>query len=120
MKISDLINFVDVVKPNAFSDAVKLSWINEVEGKIWCEIYLRDASSFVPHTQTSGTDLTVKPPHHKMYSEYLSAMIDFANGEYDKYENSMAMFNDSFKAYMRWYALTFRPADVARESEVAL
>ena len=111
MKISNLIALVDSVKPNAFSEGIKISWLNDVWGKVWTEIYLRDSADFVPYVKGEDAELTLKPPHNKMFVTYLSAMIDFHNGEYDKYQNTMAAFNDEFSAYMRWYALTERPAD---------
>ena len=38
-------------------------------------------------------------------------MIDFANGEYDRYQATAGMFNSHFADFMRWYALNVRPAD---------
>ena len=59
----------------------------------------------------TGIVLAVRPPHDKLYSAYLTAMIDFGNGEYNKYQNSMQLFNLAFGEYARWYADHFRPAD---------
>ena len=59
----------------------------------------------------TGVELAVRPPHDKLYAAYLTAMIDFANGEYNKYQNSMQLFNLAFGEYARWYADNFRPAD---------
>ena len=111
MKISDLIVLVDIVKPNSFSKKTKISWLNDVEGMVWTQIYLRDPVDFVGYDDVVDKELGVKPPHHRIYSSYLCAMIDFANGEYDKYQNTMVQFNEQFGAYSRWYALNFRPAD---------
>ena len=61
-------------------------------------------SSFTRSSQTA-------PPHDKLYPAYLAAMIDFANGDYDRYQATAAMFNSHFGDYMRWYAQTLRPAD---------
>lgn len=60
-----------------------------------------------------GTDtvLLVPFPHDKLYRSYLCAMIDFANGEIDKYNNAMMMFNKQFSEFTEWYARTYRPAD---------
>ena len=59
--------------------------------------------------------MLVRPPHDKLYRSYLTAKIDFANGEYDKYANTAMMFNSDFGEFMRWFALTYRPADTHRE-----
>ena len=55
--------------------------------------------------------LLVRPPHDKIYAAYVIAQIDFANGEYNKYENSVRMFNAYWGEYCRWFSRTFRPAD---------
>ena len=57
------------------------------------------------------TVLLVPPPHDKIYAAYVVAQIDFANGEYNKYNNSYAMFNLYWGEYCRWYSRNFRPAD---------
>lgn len=59
----------------------------------------------------SETELIARPPHDKLYGAYVVAQIDFANGEYNKYQNSMQMFNAYWSEYARWYARIFRPAD---------
>lgn len=58
----------------------------------------------------SEFELLVPPPHDKIYWVYLSALIDFANGEYNKYENTMQMFNAYFGEYLRWYATKYHPS----------
>lgn len=58
-----------------------------------------------------STELLVSAPYHKIYYTYIMAMIDFANGEYNKYQNSMALFNSFFDCFTRWYAQNYRPAD---------
>lgn len=59
----------------------------------------------------TGIELMVRPPHDKLYAAYLEAQIDFANGEYNKYQNSMQMFNGYFGEFCRWFSRNFRPAD---------
>ena len=60
-------------------------------------------------------ELLAQPPHDKIYWAYLTAMIDFANGEYNKYQNTMQVFNSFFSEFMRWFALNYHPADTHME-----
>jgi hypothetical protein len=118
MKVSDVIAYCDEIKPNAFSDAVKISWINEVEGMVQISVMLLDPSEVLSYTSDdTGVTLLVAPPHDKLYKSYLCAMIDYANGEYDKYTNAMALFNAHWGEYMRWYAQRYRPADGCAEAK---
>lgn len=116
MKISELMAFVDAVKPNAFPTSAKVAWLNEVEGMVWTEVMLLSPLEFKPYIYDESTgegdsDLLVAPPHSKLYNVYLSAMIDFYNGEYDKYQNGITLFNAHYNEFMSWYALHYRPAD---------
>lgn len=107
MKLNECIQRVDAVKPNAFSDSDKTAWISEVEGMVQTEIQhiQPDAEGFVVYAYPGNQldTLLVEPPHDKLYPLYLAAMIDFANGEYANYQNSMAMFNAAWDEYAKWY-----------------
>ena len=113
MKIKDVIAYVDAIKPNAFPDEVKVQWINEVEGFIQTDVMLLDILDVIQYRSPDDhdTELLVKPPHAKIYYAYLTAMVDFANGEYNKYSNTMMMYNEFISEYMIWYADHYRPAD---------
>lgn len=195
MKISELITYIDAVKPNSFTTDTKVLWLNEVEGLFMADVMLLDTEdiqtyhyvysstyttagisfpteetmllpersdfhiggtvvvadlvthaannsatereildisddgltlTFADDTFTVGlaldsagtltfdgslTELLVPPPHDNIYRTYLGAMIDYANGEYDRYNNSMILFNKQFGSLTAWYARTYHPAD---------
>jgi len=191
MTIKQVFDYVDEVMPNAFSNAVKTAWLNEVEGKVQTEVFLNnetecfqynysadvttpitfpddhtigiadkfalkqfrpggkitmtptgiyagnavtnaviqsvnaDGLVFADNTfSATGTtevstaisfdgsscELLVEYPHSKIYGEYIIARIHYANKEYDNYSASMAMFNDFWGEFMRWFARTYCPA----------
>jgi len=196
MKISELIAYADMIKPNSFDSATKTLWISEVEGMVMADVILATSDEMkyynyvntatwsgagvtFPTTETmllttecffsiggtvtiaglttnivnnkttaikiidisvdgltltfaddtftigltadvgtatitfDGTEtiLLVPVPHDKLYRSYLCAMIDYANGEYDKYNNAMAMFNRELSEFTNWYARTYDPAN---------
>lgn len=57
----------------------------------------------------SGVETICGPPHEKIYIYYLLAMMDFHNGEYDRYANTMEMFNRFYSAYCKWFTHHFDP-----------
>jgi hypothetical protein len=115
-KISDLLAYCDAVKPNAFDTATKLVWVNEIEGMIQTDVMLIASADVVQYdAEDTAAALLVPAPHDKLYRSYLCAMIDFANGEYDRYNNSMAMFNTHYREFTEWYIRIYRPADEAAE-----
>lgn len=114
-KLGDVLSYVDEIRPNAYTDEQKLKWLNELEGTIQQLVLQRKAEETVLYQLPRDriTELLAPFPHDKMYWMYLCAMIDFANGEYSKYQNSMAMFNDAYGEYEKWHmrgtAITYSP-----------
>lgn len=85
-----------------------------MEGKVQTEILLFAPPQIIRYRWATHqqAQLLVSPPHDAVYPSYLLAMIDFSNGEYGKYNNSILMFNNQYRAFMRWFAMHYRPADV--------
>ena len=113
MTLSECIARVDGIEPNAYTNDQKTRWVSEVEGMAYTEVFLLSPYEFHPldYTDNSGDMLAVMPPHDKLYPLYLQAKIHFANGEYDRYSNAMAMFNAAWGEFVRWFARTYSPAD---------
>lgn len=116
MKISELYAYIDTVKPNDFGEAVKNVWLNEVEGAVQSQVMLLAPEETVvyaydPSDAQTDTELLVGAPHLKLYYAYLTAMIDFANGEYTNYSNTLTLFNTFWNEYAAWYSLNIHPAD---------
>lgn len=113
MTVQQALSYVDGVKPNAFSQAVKLNWLSEIEGKIALEIHLETPESledWLPYTAADLAEtLKVGVPYTGVYTWYLQAQVDLANGEYDKAQNTMAMFNNAWAEYLRWYCQRYDP-----------
>lgn len=113
MTLGEVLEYADNIKPNAFPASVKIRWVNECEGLIQTEVFLWPPEKIQEHGYITDEDaeLLVKAPHDKLYLSYLTAMIDFANGEYDKYDNSMQMFNSHVQEFVRWFTRNYHPAD---------
>lgn len=105
MKLKEAIDRIDDIKPNAFDNETKTGWLNEIEGKIQTEIYHVKPDEVIAYDFEADQfkRLLVDAPHDKLYPLYLAVMIDFANGEYDKHQNSLAMCNAAWDEYAKWY-----------------
>ena len=53
--------------------------------------------------------LLVPPPYDDIYIHWLEAHIDYAGGEYEKYNNSISLFNTTYEAYAKYYHRTHKP-----------
>lgn len=114
MKLREAIERVDEIKPNAFSSAVKTDWINALEGRIAADVLLLAPAEVkqlrYTYPEDQNTELLVDPPHDDIYTLWLAAKIDEANGEYNKYQNTMQIYNEHFGDFVRWFASTWEPA----------
>jgi hypothetical protein len=115
MTIMGAINHIDVVKPNGYSQDEKVKWLSALDGVIKAEIIdthegaegvtFREYDETTPLTQ----DLLVPHPYDTVYIKWLEAQIDYANGEYGKYNNAISMYNTAYTAYERYYNRTNKP-----------
>ena len=113
MTINQILNIVDQIKPNAFPPEVKVMWLNEVEGYVQTYVHLLSSADVITYDYSvdAETELLVPPPHNGVYWTFLTAMIDYGNGEYNKYQNTITLYNSYMQEYQRWYATVYRPAD---------
>lgn len=124
--IQEIIERVDEKKPNAFSQKTKMTWIAELDGKLATDVFLMHITEVRQLQYRHPEDLKSEPivgfPHDTIYDLWLGAKIDFENGEYDKYQNSMEMFNAHYGSFVRWFASTYEPAQgyVRRELYAAI
>ena len=101
MKVERLIATLDAIKANDQNDDTKLVWLNEVEGRVACEIQKKKAGEFTPLV-SGNDDLTVTEPYSRIYVLYLVAMIAFAEGNYDLYNKTMYEYESAFSEYARY------------------
>ena len=113
MKVKDVLDQVNTLKPHPYSAETLVQWLSECEGMAQTRVMLQSPVELVQYSwpESQEWELLVDPPHDKLYVSYLLAMIDYHNGEYGKYQNSMAMFNAQFSEFSRWFATVYRPAD---------
>lgn len=115
MKIIDAINQVDSMKPNVYSYADKVRWLSTLDYAIKKEIIDThegaDKVDFHGYDDNTpqDTELLAPAPYDRMYLRWLESQIDYANGEYDKYNNSMVMYNTEYTAFERYYNRTHMP-----------
>lgn len=112
--IAQIIALVDETKPNAFSEGVKVRWIAELDGKIAVDVFLMHHSETAALCYTWPESMNTEPlvpfPHDDIYALWLEAKIDYANGEYNKYQNTMESYNESYSNFRQWFVRTHRPA----------
>jgi hypothetical protein len=115
MTILEAINRVDTTKPNSYTQTEKVDWLSTIDGIIKKEII--DTHEGGENVVFDGYDadtsldtvLLVPAPYDDIYIRYLEMQIDYANGEYVKYNNSKVMYNETYSAFKRYYNRTHMP-----------
>ena len=115
MTILEVINRVDTTKPNSYTQTEKVDWLSTLDGIIKKEIIDTheggEAVVFEGYTPDTSLDtvLLVPAPYDDIYIRWLEARIDYANGEYNKYNNSATAYNATFEAYSSFYNMLHMP-----------
>ena len=115
MKIIDAINQIDDLKHNTYGQSDKVLWLSRVDHMVKTQIIdTHEGSEDVYFTGYGDytdlqTEMLVPAPYDELYLRWLEMQIDYANGEYTKYNNSAEMFNVSYKAFSNYYNRTHMP-----------
>lgn len=130
MRISDILAKVDELKPSQFDDNTKIDWLSELDGRIFNTIIMTHIHELIKQTivdeetgeekvieveptftpySSEDEELILDDIHADVYRHWLYAMMDYANGETERYQNSMIMFNSKFQEYRDWYNSTHLP-----------
>lgn len=118
MRIEEVLAYVDETKPHQYDDRTLIAWLNNLEGRIVKEVIETHESEetieFNGYTEDDmSKELLVPEPYTDLYAYYLFAMIDFHNGEFDRYTDSRIMFNNALSEFKRWYNRNHMPVSGA-------
>lgn len=115
MTIMGAINHIDAVKPNVYSQTEKIKWLSTLDGVVKAEIIDAHTGAekvtFEGYNETTPLtkELLIPHPYDEVYIRWLEAQIDYANGEYGKYNNSITMYNIAYSAFEKYYNKTHLP-----------
>jgi hypothetical protein len=115
MTLIEAINTINNLKPNTYSHSDKVKWLSTLDGIIKTEII--DTHEGAEQVTFDGydedadlaTELLVPAPYDSIYLRWLDAQIDYANGEYTRYNNGVQAYNDAYSAFERYYNRTHMP-----------
>ena len=109
MTIIEAINRLDSLKHNTYKQNDKIRWLSKLDLMVKKQIIDTHENtgdvSFAGYTDDTdiNTELLVPAPHDEAYLRWLEAQIDYANAEYNKYNNSIIMFNSAFDVFSNYY-----------------
>ena len=112
LTVGETIDRTDALVPNPIAREQKMAWLNQLDGLAWEEVIRTHAgevdAAFAPH-ETESAEMLIPPPYDEVYLRYLEAQTDYANGEYDRFNNSNAMYAAAYTAFARAYNRSHLP-----------
>lgn len=136
MTTGEIIRKVDELRPNTYTDQMKIGWLSELDGKIHAEIICthtdkkeddetpwnnpldiengakepeNNVQPFTTYSTLNDELLIPFPYGGDVYVFYLMSQIDFYNAEIAKYNQSITLYNNAYQAYANWYNRTHSP-----------
>ena len=120
MKIIEAISRLDNLNFNTYTQDDKVQWLSKLDGMVKKQIIDThkgaEKVSFNGYTVDTPTDtvLLVPAPYDEIYLQWLDAQIYYHNGEYDKYNNAIILFNTAFQSYHQYYNSIHKPVSIGR------
>ena len=112
MKLTDAISQAVLLTGAAVDQSVMCRWLSELDGKLSLTLYKTDAiiNYQMPGEDEESPALLVPYPWDGMYIHYLEAMCYYTTGDFGRYQNSMAMYNQGEEQFRKWCIRMHYPA----------
>lgn len=120
MTIQEALERLDSLKYNTYTDAEKIAWLDRLDRTVKAQVIDTHEGAAIPgfdgYTVDTAieTTLLIPAPYDEAYIHYLAAQIDFANGEFDKYNAEITMYNTFYSAFTAAYNQTHMPVTRAK------
>ena len=109
MTLQEAIARTDALVFNTCTAQQKVQWLSKLDLTIHQQILQTHAG--MAQAEFSGYDadtdrqtvLLVPAPYDSVYLRWLEAQIHYHNGEYDKYNNAIEMFNTAYEGFKNYY-----------------
>ena len=120
MTIIEAISKIDSLKYNTYSQEDKVDWLSRLDWMVKRQIIDThegaEAVSFTGYDENTDlhTVLLIPAPFDEVYLRWLEAQIDYANGETDKFNASIIMYNTAYEAFEDYYNRNHMPVKKGR------
>ena len=105
MTINDAISTIDNLKHNTYSQHDKVRWLSRLDSMVKRLVIDTheggneiDFTSYTVNTDPD-TELLIPEPFDEAYLRWLEAQIDYTNGEYDKYNNAILVYQAAYDRF---------------------
>lgn len=111
MTIRQAIDRLDSRMANTFTNADKVAWLSTADSRIGINIF---NTSGIEYSESELDIFLLAPtPFDEMYLYYLEAMIHYHNGENDRYNAAIILYNNAFDEFAAFNMRTEKPKQKA-------
>lgn len=109
LTIIEAISRLDNLKFNTYTQEDKIEWLSRLDSAIKTQILdkhegnLHAAFSGYDKNTPLNTELIVPAPYDDLYLHWMESQVDYYNGEYDKFNNAILLYNTSYDAFAKHY-----------------
>lgn len=133
MKVSEMIGKFDNLRPNHIEDGTKREWLSDLETLLINEVVLThevpawvaEHETYLKYQETKGREvlfddhsdgelLLPLPYATDVYFWWMASKTDLMEGNTDKYQNDMQLYNNAVLTYKDWYNRTYMPVQQVR------
>lgn len=101
MKVREILELIDAGKHNELDAEIKMRWINDVEGRVACEIMKKEATEYAP-LLGEEEELSIPDAYVRVYLLYAWAMIELLAGNLESYGAMNRNYESEFMMYARY------------------
>ena len=114
MTAAEAIARADLTRPNELEPELKLAWLCALDETLRREVMLRCEGEVPPARRPGdldpeGTELLVGFPDDELYVYYLVLRIDLENGELERYNNDVRLYEQARQSWAAAYCRAHRP-----------
>ncbi len=115
MTVSEAISRADLTRPNELEPELKLAWLSALDGVLRREVLLPCEGEVPPERRYEAldpdeTELLVPFPDDELYVFYLVMRIDLENGELERYNNDVRLYEQALQTWAAAHRRAHRPA----------
>ena len=127
MKLIEALNRIDQLKVNQIEDAVKRSWLSDIEEQIVNEVVrthemperllenervqrdLEGGERMYDEDTPPDTELVAPPPYDDVYFWWLASKIDLITRDNKQYKNDYQMYNNAYLTFQDYWNRSYMP-----------
>lgn len=111
MTIREALERVDELQYNTYSAAEKIAWLSQLDWDVKrnvLELHQNGSGGFWGYDQQTDPEtlLLVPSPYDQVYLHWLEAQINYHNGETERYNASIILFNNAMEAFAKYHKRT--------------